>query len=552
MQRLKREALTGFPKGQIVVATQVIEAGVDVSSGILWSEVAPLASLVQRLGRLNRAGEFNESAWKPLAIVVGVGVQDAQPGEKKEAREKREKDNAKRCLPYEFSKCKEAEAFLENLKGDASPASLEQIQAAVAESILRCPYSLQRHELADLFDTDANLSLGFTDVSPFVRGLDDDTDLQVLWRDSWFQADGEEGAGAPGFTPDFQRDELCPVPIGKALKARDILNQGWLWRGKEAGWVSMQDFQPTPGMTILLPINAGGYDMATGWRGDKADNKHCSHYQPKKHPTDEEQLSSLANGWQSIAVHTGEVANELREELRLLLSAPQHRTDQDALLNAAPWHDIGKNHPDWAGAVLKALQKAGITGKEAHQPIAKFSLADCPSLYDEDDKPRFSGRELARELNKLNRTFRPGIAHEVASALAFRAHEQTRLGPARDIDLASLLTEYVIMSHHGRVRKVLRDEIPKFPSAAMDTNTVRGVCDGDPLPAVVIEGQALGCDALSTDCGRMGRGPNGHESYTRGVLRLLEHYGPFRLAFFEALFRAADIRASKNTAADNS
>jgi hypothetical protein len=44
---------------------------------------------------------------------------------------------------------------------------------------------------------------------------------------------------------------------------------------------------------------------------------------------------------------------------------------------------------------------------------------------------------------------------------------------------------------------------------------------------------------------RLLSGEYGHESYTRGVLRLLEHYGPFRLAFFEALFRAADSRASR-------
>ncbi|MCX6847780.1 MAG: DEAD/DEAH box helicase, partial [Verrucomicrobia bacterium] len=59
-RELQRESL-GSPLtegGQIIVATQVIEAGVDLSSAMLWSEVAPLASLVQRLGRLNRAGEF--------------------------------------------------------------------------------------------------------------------------------------------------------------------------------------------------------------------------------------------------------------------------------------------------------------------------------------------------------------------------------------------------------------------------------------------------------------------------------------------------------------
>ena len=106
------------------------------------------------------------------------------------------------------------------------------------------------------------------------------------------------------------------------------------------------------------------------------------------------------------------------------------------------------------------------------------------------------------------------------------------------------------MSHHGHVRKVLRDEIPRFPKDAKDNDAVRGVANGSDIPAVVIDEKSLGCASLSTDCRRMGRDTNGNESYTRGVLRLLDHYGPFRLAYFETLFRAADVRASilaKNT-----
>jgi CRISPR-associated endonuclease/helicase Cas3 len=79
---------------------------------------------------------------------------------------------------------------------------------------------------------------------------------------------------------------------------------------------------------------------------------------------------------------------------------------------------------------------------------------------------------------------------------------------------------------------------------------VRGIAEGSAIPPVEINGQFLGCDSLSTDCRKMGRevkadGALGHESYTRGVLRLLDHFGPSRLAYFEAVFRAADIRASK-------
>jgi CRISPR-associated endonuclease/helicase Cas3 len=42
--------------GLILVTSRVIEAGVDASACRLWSQVAPWASVVQRLGRLNRDG----------------------------------------------------------------------------------------------------------------------------------------------------------------------------------------------------------------------------------------------------------------------------------------------------------------------------------------------------------------------------------------------------------------------------------------------------------------------------------------------------------------
>ena len=543
MKRLKSTDLSAFPHGQIVVATQVIEAGVDLSSAILWSEIAPLSSLVQRLGRLNRSGEFPIGGWKPVAIIIGVGVEDESTGSNEAARQKIRDDNTKRCLPYEVPSCKAAWASLAKLNGNASTANLEQIKSDIAASIPRCPYSLQRHELLDFFDTDANLSLGFTDVSPFVRGLDNDTDLQVLWRDPWSEDDRK-----PDFIPDFHRDELCSVPIGKAFKSRAVLDKGWLWRGKESGWMSVRESGIAPGMTILLPLSAGGYDVDAGWTGEQKDNKHPSHQQTTDAPSDEESLSCLANGWQSIAVHTAEVAAQFATLWAATVDDGTYTAEHDAAIAAVPWHDVGKNHPEWQQAVVDALKKAGIMGKEAHIPFGKFSLSDSPSIRNADGLRRLSGWDLKREVNRLRRLFRPGIAHEVASALAFRQSEQAHYKrEGTDRPLSSLLTEYLIMMHHGRVRKVLRDEIPRFPKDAKDNDTVRGVVNGSDIPAVIIDGKRLGCESLSTDCRKMGRSSpesGGHESYTRGVLRLLEHYGPFRLAFFEAVFRAADVRAS--------
>ena len=535
LERLDKLDLSKFPNGQIVVATQVIEAGVDLSSAVLWSEVAPLASLAQRLGRLNRAGEFkkSKSRWTPMAVIVGVGVLSENGRENKQAKENREKENTRRCLPYDLASCESTWDSLKKLKGNASPVTLDGIKDDIAKSIPRCPYSLQSHELLDFFDTDANLSLGFTDVSPFVRGLDTDTDIHVAWRDKW-----PGHPGKPDFFPDYQRDELCSIPIGKAKDSGQIVNQGWLWRGKESGWISIRESGLTPGMTILLSVKAGGYDNDTGWTGKPEDKMHDPHYVQGESSPDEDLLSCLSHGWRDIASHTSEVAEEVDSLLKKL---PDHIEDMKAFTEAVPWHDVGKSHPKWQDAVVEALEQADIDYRSKPRPFAKFSLSGSAQLRNEDGS-LLSGAELKREVRKLQRSFKPGLAHEVASALAFRQSEQKRHGVDRPI--ASLLAEYLIMSHHGHVRKVLRDEIPRFPKDAKDENTVRGIANGDKLPTVAINGRDVGAQSLSTDCRRMGRDSGGHESYTRGVLRLIDHYGPFRLAFFEALFRAADVRAS--------
>lgn len=533
------------PGGQIVIATQVLEAGTDVSSAILWTEIAPLACVVQRFGRLNRGGEFGYCGqatygFVPLAIVIGIEAPDPAEKEKKEEKEKAQREAEQKYLPYAKPKCDSAWTSLDALTGDASPAALEAINAAAAASIDPSPYSLQRHELLDFFDTEANLSLGFTDVSPFVRGLDPETDIYLAWRE-W---PGSDDGAMPRFSPDFQRQELCPVSIGKAKEPRAILSKGWLWQGKDAGWASVGALDIVPGMTILLPATAGGYRAELGWTGSEDDKPVASVYQPGDMPLGEEMLSSLKHGWRSIAQHTEEVESEWLSIVAALNGAGLSDREQTAIRRGIRWHDTGKNHGAWRAAANEALERAEISVRGEFFPLAKFSLSDSLRLKELNDNgaPKFTRDALKREIRALRESFRPGIAHEVVSALAFRQSEQARFGANRPIE--SLLSEYLVMSHHGRVRKVLRDEIPKQPRNPKDMESVRGVSDGDELPPVTISGESLGCAALSTDCRRMGRDGSGNESYTRGVLRLLDYYRPFRLAFFEALFRAADIRAS--------
>lgn len=527
--------------GQIIVATQVVEAGVDISSAILWTEIAPLSSLVQRFGRLNRTAEFGFNkkiphGFTPKAIVVGIESPDPDSKERKtkEQKEADRKDAERKHMPYKMCKCKQAWEGLGNLDGDASTSALAKITDAINASIERCSYSLQSHELLDFFDTDANLSLGFTDVSPFVRGTDEDTDIYVAWR-HW---EGSDRGNPPHFTADFQRQELCPVSIGKAKEARAILSNGWIWRGRDAGWGSLRNTELTPGMTVLLHENAGGYREDSGWTGSGDDSPVPTAYEKRITPKDEDALSILTHGWQSIEHHTKSVTAEWQQIAEALgVEESLDNEVQKAAITAIRWHDIGKNHPKWQSAVKSALEHAGIAFSRAEWPAAKFSLSESPRLTGK------TGAELRREVQSLRQSFSPRLDHEVASSLAFRQSQQTEPGKERTIE--SLLTEYLIMSHHGRVRKVLRDEIPRFPKTEKAEEVVRGIALGDTVPEVIIDGLKLGCESLSIDCRRMGRDAAGNESYTRGVLRLLDHYGPFQLAFFECLFRAADIRASR-------
>jgi CRISPR-associated endonuclease/helicase Cas3 len=91
---------------RIIVSTQVIEAGVDISSDVLISDLAPWSSMVQRLGRLNRTGKKDNSEFIWL-----------DPGNDEQI--------AKIALPY--TKEELIASRNEFLKlSDASPDSLEE------------------------------------------------------------------------------------------------------------------------------------------------------------------------------------------------------------------------------------------------------------------------------------------------------------------------------------------------------------------------------------------------------------------------------------------
>lgn len=65
----KEEQLGKTIPGTILVATQIVEVSLDISYDVLFTEVAPIDALVQRLGRVNRRGITAEGTTAPPAPV---------------------------------------------------------------------------------------------------------------------------------------------------------------------------------------------------------------------------------------------------------------------------------------------------------------------------------------------------------------------------------------------------------------------------------------------------------------------------------------------------
>ena len=174
---------TPTPEGRIVIATQAIEAGVDMTSRTLFTELAPWSSLVQRFGRCNRYGESNGTGG---ASIRWIDITDD-----------------KSALPYAQEDLNSARAKLGQIQS-AAPADLPGTdEAAPLWPVLR------RRDFLDLFNTDPDLSGFDVDVSDYIRDADKPP-LAVFWHDF-----GDD----PGAQSPPSREELCPISIGQATQA---------------------------------------------------------------------------------------------------------------------------------------------------------------------------------------------------------------------------------------------------------------------------------------------------------------------------------------------
>ena len=310
------------PNGVIVVATQVVEAGIDVSAQTMVTELAPWPSMVQRFGQLNRTGE------EAAAQAIWVDVKDP--------------------APYRAEDLKTSRERIKRLE-DVSPASLADVELPVHEketSVIR------KHDFLGLYSTDKDLAGGFTDISDYIRDSDE-RDVYIGWRE--FKRSPNSALQQEELEP----YELCPVPIGEAKEFRSKGNLFWEWNDEIGRWEPRSAQDLVPGMTLLCAASNGGYSVELGWTGAEQDRPTVaeSPENPQNNSNKTDASSLTDHGWCELDRHLADVEAAAREICRKLSIEPSLA---EPLLLAARWHDIGKSLPAWQEAVKRAIGKSKV------------------------------------------------------------------------------------------------------------------------------------------------------------------------------------------------
>jgi CRISPR-associated endonuclease/helicase Cas3 len=572
---------------RIIIATQVVEAGVDISASCLITELAPWPSLVQRFGRAARYGGEAD-----------VIVLDPSPGDEKQA------------APYALAELNSAREALSLLSGSAI-GDLDNLEASMGSSdpeMLARLYPFQplhvlmRHEFNELFDTSPDLSGADLDVSRFIREGEEQRDVQVFWR-RW-----DSNRPSPTLQP--SREELCSVGIGEARTwvskiTKDSRGRVWAWDYVDGVWQDCRADSLRPGIVILVAEEVGGYDPQLGFTGERPKKGAISLDLSGELQTPPDEAADLKDGsdetsasdslFKTIATHAYE-SSQIGTELAKLVALNASLCDVVGL--ALRLHDWGKAHPAFAKGTYRVAPPRADLAK-----APRDAWPSPKAMYDPD-------RHSAEGEHRFGK--RPGFRHELVSALATmellhlampdhpaflsegdpdahgRAHDispDTMPGdPATSGDqventavlhhhpiakeLAALgpvdfnLLLFLIASHHGKVRMSLQAapvdqqfpiEDARWVGSGMP---IRGIREGDPLPAITLADRT-GADVsmpdvtLSLAPAAIGLSERYGPSWSERMLDLVLGLGPFFLGYLEAIVRASDARASALTSLDH-
>lgn len=553
IERFLSKASLNSETNRILIATQVVEAGVDISATCLITELAPWPSLVQRFGR---AARYDGNA---KVIVLDPQIEDDQ-----------------KAVPYSVTELDSARSAV-NKVDDVGIGSLEDFEASLSVERLAelYPYRplhvILEDEFNELFDTGPDLSGADVDVSRFIRE-GEDRDIKVFWRD-W-------GEGDPSSRIRAQRRELCSVPIGAAKKWLDkdyVKKLAWTWDYLDGIWIPVDANKLKPAQIVLVAPAVGGYSPDLGFTGTKPGKKdepisevHESKFTDSsnagEHAEESEELSAREI-WKTIATHSREAA-QVATDLMNALGVEENLATIVTL--ALRLHDWGKAHPAFASGTYHVKpQRVDLAKAPDHAWRHGKQIYSTPT-----HGPRRGFRhELASCLGTLE-LLRCADPHHQAilgqHADLLKACEIVALLPTQSVESNSIVEQlrslstnefnlllYLIASHHGKVRASMQASPldQEFPFENKDYVgeglPVRGLRTGDILPPVDLpaaDGNVTMPElTLSLDPAEMGLSATYGASWTERVQGLIGAYGPFTLGWLEAIVRAADGQSSDDT-----
>jgi CRISPR-associated endonuclease/helicase Cas3 len=475
--------------GRIIVATQAIEAGVDISAKNLVTELASWSSLVQRFGRCNRYGEYAEANIYWLDI-----------------------DDEASAPPYDYADMEQARETLQSLT-DARLNTLPKTTGKQPTTDV-----LRRKDFLDLFNTDADLTGFDTDISGYIR--DSGTPpLFVYWRNF-------DGMRPEQSQP--ERTELCPVSITQIkshLKNKDVL--AFIWDTVEGSWKRVGPNNVYPGQTLLLRAQDGGYDNQLGFvAGDKQAVEVLAHREASNqvYQKDPDSIKAIPILLEDHLCHVAAAVKQLLAILKL----PQDIAK--AVVTAAFWHDVGKAH-----AVFQETLKS-IWREDEPERLRLWAKSASTARH----KRQYFRHELASMLAWLVHGEKTPM-HDLIAYLIAAHHGKVRMSLRAMPDESETPND----KRYARgIDLVPMDGADRFGQAPIGKRYARGIYEGEVLPPVSIDGKMLPETTLRLDVMELGIGEMG-PSWTHRTQKLLQEHGPFLLAWYETLVRIADWHASE-------
>ncbi|MEM1279257.1 MAG: CRISPR-associated helicase Cas3' [Cyanobacteria bacterium P01_H01_bin.152] len=288
----------------LIVATQVVEAGVDLDADLLITELCPWSSFVQRCGRCGRTRTEN---------AVAIHWLDYQQGWK--------------SLPYDDAACQETRDRLLQL----TDANLDALSKIPLPDLRLDGYPLKQRDVETFFHTHyKNRDAQYT-VSQYVRDPTSFT-VAVVWS-----------VEPPQRLP--HQKFTCPVPT-KELTDFCQGNRGSPMVWGEDAWGAAT---PKTGDVVWLPLSAGGYSHDVGWTGNPKDKPDAYSLEVEPEYNDPPFSHNLPLG-----IHLKDTEDAFRGLIPHFKGFIPHlrklglsETLIEELCRCARWHDWGKAHATW-------------------------------------------------------------------------------------------------------------------------------------------------------------------------------------------------------------